>query len=172
MKQKRYKSVEILETKGINRIVCAPRQAGTQYWLMPSADHYLARKHVFIFITVRVKKHNLKPPVAIHPPPPPEKKKYKKKRKGCKRFQKSSSSSGIKTGQISHTHRHPVRCYTRWFAILLQHCFSIATLSCAKNRNLGQNFLEFFNASGENRASLSIQFLYPLLVFIQRMVMM
>ena len=31
MKQKRYKSVEILETKGIDRIVCAPRQAGTQY---------------------------------------------------------------------------------------------------------------------------------------------
>ena len=165
MKQKRYKSVEILETKGINRIVCAPRQAGTQYWLLPSADHYLARKHVFIFITVRVKKHNLKPPVAIHPSPPPREKKNK-------RFQKNSSSSRIKTGQISHTHRHPVRCYTRWFAILLQHCFSIATLSCAKNRNLGQNFLEFFNASGENRASLAIQFLYPLPVFIQRMVMM
>ena len=164
MKQKRYKSVEILETKGINRIVCAPRQAGTQYWLLPSADHYLARKHVFIFITVGVKKHNLKPPVAIHRPAPPRKK--------DKRFQKNSSRSRIKTGQISHTHRHPVRCYTRWFAILLQHCFSIATLSCAKNRNLGQNFLEFFNASGENRASLSIQFLYPLLVFIQRMVMM
>ena len=52
------------------------------------------------------------------------------------------------------------------------YCFSIATLSCAKNRNLGQNFLEFFNASGENRTSLSIQFLYPLPVFIQRMVMM
>ena len=75
MKQKRYKSVEILETKGINRIVCAPRQAGTQY-----ADHYLARKHVFIFITVRVKKHNLKPPVAIHPLPPEKKIQKKEKR--------------------------------------------------------------------------------------------
>lgn len=170
MKQKRYKSVEILETKGINRIVCAPRQAGTQYWLLPSADHYLARKHVFIFITVRVKKHNLNP-LSPSTPPPRKKIQKKKKRKGCERFQKSSSSSRIKTGQISHTHRHPVRCYTRWFAILLQHCFSTPTLSCAKNRNLGQNFLEFFNASGENRASLSIQFLYPLPVFIQRMVM-
>ena len=87
MKQKRYKSVEILETKGINRIVCAPRQAGTQYWLMSSADHYLARKHVFIFITVRVKKHNLKPPVAIHPLPP-EKKNTKKREKGVKGFRK------------------------------------------------------------------------------------
>ena len=123
-----------------------------QYWLLPSADLYLASwKHVFIFISVRVKKHNLKPPVASPPPPPPKKntKKREKGVKGCKRFHQNN-------GQISHTHRHPVRCYTRWFAILLQHCFSIATLCCAKNRNLGQIFLDFFNASGKNCASLSI----------------
>ena len=73
---KRYNSVEILEAKGINRIVCA----NLLVKLERSIDYYRLRistwpgKPVFIFICVRVKKHNLKPPV---PTPPPEKN-YKK----------------------------------------------------------------------------------------------
>ena len=72
MKQKRYKSVEILEAKGLNRIVCA----NLLVKLERSIDYCRLRistwpgKPVFIFICVRVKKHNLKPPFPTHPPPP------------------------------------------------------------------------------------------------------
>ena len=97
-----------------------------------------------------MKKHNLKPPVASPPPPTPPKKKYKKKRKGCKRLQKSSSK------QWSNFTHSSSPCQMLHEMIVDIDCFSIATRCCAKNRNLGQIFLDFFNASGKNCASLSI----------------
>ena len=88
MKQKRYKSVEILEAKGLNRIVCA----NLLVKLERSIDYCRLRistwpgKPVFIFICVRVKKHNLKPPFPTHPPPP--KKIQKNRQKGLNGFRR------------------------------------------------------------------------------------
>ena len=72
MKQKRYKSVEILEAKGIKRIDCA----NLLVKLERSIDYCRLRisawpgKPVFIFISVRVN--------PLFPTPPPEKKIEKK----------------------------------------------------------------------------------------------
>lgn len=73
MKQKRYKSVEILEAKGINRIDCV----NLLVKLERSIDYCRLRisawpgKPVFYFICVRVN--------PLSPPPPPPKKKIEKK---------------------------------------------------------------------------------------------
>ena len=48
--------------------------------------------------------------------------------------------------------RNIVATLFRMGTTLFQHC----NVCCPKNRNLGQNFLDFFNPSGKNCASLSI----------------